>query len=341
MIRHLALYFSLASATAYGDLRAPLPAAERTNGTQTLAAVSALEKQTQIMVAPVIDKEGLTLSTASWVGSEGYFLTKASDTPKLEQCKVLISTSLSVGIREIHRSSAHDLVLAQAIGVSGLPALTFEPKAPSTRYGQWLAAPVKGGKALRIGIISAQRRKIPGGGAAMGVRMDENSAGKGVRVAGVAEDSPAAAAGLLEDDVLLSLEGQVLSSYKDVHDLVRDRQPGEQIEISYRRKGKVSKVQLRLASRSKILQNWEGEDFANGGISIRTDNFAQVIQHDLPLAPQDMGGPLFDLDGHLLGINIARVDRITTFALPSETFWPTFIPYLEADRHPPKAMKAE
>ena len=326
---------------AQADSRAPLSASERTNGAQTLTAVAALEKRIQIMTAPVIDADGLTLSTASWVGSEGYFLTKASDTPKLERCKVLISPSVTVAIREIHRSAIHDLVLAQAVGVSGLPALTFESKARSTRYGQWLVAPVKGGKTVRIGVISAQRRKIPGGGAAMGVRMDEKTNSKGVRIAGIAEDSPAAAAGLLEDDVLLSLDGHTLNSYQKVHELVRDRQPGEQIEIVYRRSGKVAHVQLRLASRSKILQNWEGEDFANGGISIRTDNFAQVIQHDLPLAAQDMGSPLFDLEGHLLGINIARVDRITTFALPTEIFWPTFVPYIEADRHPPKALKAK
>lgn len=340
MIWRSPFFLCLAFGSAHADSRAPLPAAERTNGSQTLAAVTDLQKRIQVMVAPIIDADGLTLSTASWVGSEGYFLTKASDTPKLEQCKILISPSTVVGIREIHRSVGHDLVLGQAVGISGLPALTFESKAQITRYGQWLVAPVKGGKTVRIGVVSAQRRKIPSGGAAMGVRMDEKSAGKGVRVAGVAEDSPAAAAGILEDDVLVSLDGQALSSYQNVHDLVRDRQPGEQIELTYRRAGKVAKVQLRLASRNKILQNWEGEDFANGGISIRTDNFAQVIQHDLPLSPQDMGSPLFDLEGHLLGINIARVDRITTFAIPAETFWRDFLPFLEADRHPPKAMKA-
>jgi serine protease Do len=338
---YLSVALSLAKNPAQAEARAPLSATARTNGAQTLAAVAALQQRLQGSSTKVIDSEGLTVSAASWVGAEGYFLTKASDTPQLEKCKILIGPKNAAAIREIHRSVIHDLVLAQAVGVSGLPALSFETKAKSTAYGQWLIAPVKGGQEVRIGVVSALRRKIPGNGAAMGVRMDDRTpGGKGVRVSGVAEDSPAAAAGLMEDDVLISLDGKLLNSYQTVHDLVRDRQPGEQIELAYRRAGKEGKVQLRLASRSKILQNWEGEDFANGGISIRTDNFAQVIQHDLPLSAQDMGSPLFDLEGHLLGINIARVDRITTFALPVETFWPTFLPYLEADRHPPKAVKA-
>ncbi len=63
-----------------------------------------------------------------------------------------------------------------------------------------------------------------------------------------------------------------------------------------------------------------------------------MLQHDLPLSPIDMGSPLLDLEGHVIGINIARVDRVTTFALPSEIFWPAVQEWLKADRNPPKAV---
>ena len=46
--------------------------------------------------------------------------------------------------------------------------------------------------------------------------------------------------------------------------------------------------------------------------------FTDAIQHELPLPPDAMGGPLVDLEGKAVGINIARSDRVTTFALPSE-----------------------
>jgi serine protease Do len=45
-----------------------------------------------------------------------------------------------------------------------------------------------------------------------------------------------------------------------------------------------------------------------------------VLQHDLPLKPRDMGSPLLDLNGNCIGLNIARVDRVTTFALPADSF---------------------
>ena len=47
-----------------------------------------------------------------------------------------------------------------------------------------------------------------------------------------------------------------------------------------------------------------------------------------------MGGPVFDLQGRAIAVNIARADRITTFALPVERFRDALEKWLEADRHP-------
>jgi len=323
----------------HAGMRAPLTPAERTNGTETLSLVEPLGTQTAAVTACIVNKDGKQQTTATWVGDDGYLLTKASDAPRLEDCRVRWAEGMEAMIREIRRDPVHDLVLAQAVGVTGVTAVEFE-SAPAPTYGQWLVAPAKGGKEFRIGVLSAQRRRIPGMGAAIGVRMDERSAdGKGVRIIGIAEDSPAAAAGLRANDVMLELAGEQLSEYKRVHEIISKRQPGEEIEVRFRRDGKENRVQVRLASRTKILQNWDGEDFANGGISVRTDNFPQVLQHDLPLGTRDMGGPLVDLQGRALGINISRVDRVTTFALPADVFWPTVRSWIETDRHPPKALR--
>jgi S1-C subfamily serine protease len=179
-------------------------------------------------------------------------------------------------------------------------------------------------------------------GAAIGVRMEElpPAGRRGVRILGVAEDSPAQEAGLTQGDVLLSLAGREVNDFRQVHELISKRQPGELLAVEYERAGQPRQARLRLASRTKVLNNWEGEDFANGGISLRTDNFAEVLQHDLPLEPADMGGALYDLEGRAVGLNIARVDRITTFALPAERFWPAVRGWIEADRRPAPAKPA-
>ena len=51
-------------------------------------------------------------------------------------------------------------------------------------------------------------------------------------------------------------------------------------------------------------------------LSRRRDGFDAVFQHDATIEPEQCGGPLVDLDGRLIGINIARAGRVESYALP-------------------------
>ena len=51
--------------------------------------------------------------------------------------------------------------------------------------------------------------------------------------------------------------------------------------------------------------------------SRRDDNFPTVFQHDTPLFPEQCGGPITDLDGNVLGVNIARKGRAASYAIPA------------------------
>ncbi len=341
-LRHSAalLFVSL---SAFADApRATLPPEQRTNGGQTLAALSALKPLTLDCTARIESVLGRPICTATIVGADGYILTKASEVPELEKVRIRLVDGRTTTLREVHRDVKTDLVLAQAVGITGLHAVSFGSSKALT-LGQWLCSTADTGREPRIGIVSARRRSIPGAGAALGIRMDDNAAksAKGVRIIGIATDSPAEAAGLHEGDVLLKIAGEAVAQFRRVHELVNQRQPGEVIEVHYLRKDKEECCRVRLASRTKVLQNWEGEDFANGGISLRSDNFPEVLQHDIPLYPSDMGGPVATLEGTVIGINIARVDRVTTFALPMEAFWAETQKHIQADRHPPKAVPVE
>jgi serine protease Do len=54
-----------------------------------------------------------------------------------------------------------------------------------------------------------------------------------------------------------------------------------------------------------------------GALNHRRDDFPAAIQHDTVLRPNDCGGPLVDVAGNVVGINIARADRTGSYALPS------------------------
>lgn len=337
----LILPFLLLAQTVSAELKAPLTPDEMTNGKATLAPLTDLEKRIASSVGLICDKGKKPLATATWVGKEGYFITKASEVPRLNECLVKWAGS-EARVREVRRDVRYDLVLGQAIRPEApVTPLAFDPS-KHLSFGQWLAAPARG-QTMKIGVVSAKRRPIKGFGAAIGVRMDNhpgNAKGKGVRILGVAEESPAEAAGLQAGDIMLQLAGETVSDFRRVNEIISNRQPGEEIEVKYKRNEQNGSLRVRLASRTKVLANWDGEDFANGGISIRTDNFAEVLQHDLPLNPVDMGSPLLDLEGKAVAVNIARVDRVTTFALPTEVFWSSVQQWMEADRHPPKAVPA-
>lgn len=343
LLRYTGVVCLLAALAEAPDLRAelktPLTEEQMTNGQETLAALADLQDRTARHSALLFNEKDHAVITVTWVGEEGYFLTKASEVPKLDKLKIK-SGSTSALVREVRRDVSQDLLLGQAVGLEKMPALDFV-SSKNLSFGQWIASPTCA-KNLKIGVVSARRRTIKGMGAAIGIRMDDltKTGITGVHVVGVAEQSPAEAAGLKSGDFLLELDGQKLRDFRRVNELISKRQPGDEITLLVLR-GKIQRsLKVRLASRTKVLANWGGEDFANGGISIRTDNFPAVLQHDMPLVPADMGGPVFDLNGQAIGLNIARVDRVTTFALPGETFWPRVQQWLEADRHPPKAAPA-
>ena len=76
-----------------------------------------------------------------------------------------------------------------------------------------------------------------------------------------------------------------------------------------------------------LLKSIQGEQAARfkmmnrlGAVpSQRYDNFPSVFQHDAPLFPEDCGGPITNLDGEVVGINIARLGRAASYAIPSST----------------------
>ena len=69
---------------------------------------------------------------------------------------------------------------------------------------------------------------------------------------------------------------------------------------------------------SNVFDMLDRNQKMSGLTSKRKAGFSDVIQHEIPLKPMAMGGPLLGLEGMALGVNIARSDRVTTFALPSE-----------------------
>jgi len=53
-----------------------------------------------------------------------------------------------------------------------------------------------------------------------------------------------------------------------------------------------------------------------GEVSQRAEGFELALQHDTALQPEQCGGPLVNLEGKAIGLNIARGGRVASYALP-------------------------
>ena len=88
--------------------------------------------------------------------------------------------------------------------------------------------------------------------AALGVTFDDGAINF-VPVASVTPNSPAHEAGLRAGDDILSINGQLMSHYKDVLRYLETRRPGEPIELTIRRDNRPFSLQTRLGSRQEVF----------------------------------------------------------------------------------------
>jgi S1-C subfamily serine protease len=281
----------------------------------------------------MLDDQGKTLQLGVAVSEDGYVLTKASEAPEGRRLRLAWADGQQGMARAVQMDNDLDLLLLKG-DRDGVMPLTWQPSA-KMQQGEWVVAltqPKVPTLQVRLGCLSARRRTIPGHGAAMGISMEDTRAGDCVRITEVASESPAENAGLQPDDLLLALDGEPVLNMRMIQKSIAQFQPGRVVQLIVKRGAEERQCSLRLASKSKVVSNWDGEDFANGGVSLRTDGFPEVLQHQIPLNPTDMGGPLLNLDGQPVGLNIARVDRVTTFALPMEAFWNQVQQWMVIDR---------
>ncbi|HSJ04755.1 MAG: S1C family serine protease [Verrucomicrobium sp.] len=306
-----------------------LPDSARTNGTASLKAVNAV-KELALQSAVQIGSSREKAITGIVVSPDGYLLTLASEAEAVKPFRAFLSDGSGIEVREVKRDDALNLMLLKVDRLGFMPVAWGESL--SLDIGHWVVSPTDKGKDVRLGVMSANRRSIPNSGAVLGVRFGIDDAATGVTVEEVAKDSPADQGGLEKNDVILSVDGQNVTRNEAVARIISTRRPGDVVKVRYRRAGLDKESEVRLASKSRVLTNWAGEDFGNHGTSLRTDNFSEVIQHDLPLDPADMGGAVFDLHGRAIAINVARVDRVTNYALPVEVFLPDLLKWLREDR---------
>jgi serine protease Do len=83
----------------------------------------------------------------------------------------------------------------------------------------------------------------------------------------------------------------------------------------------------------------EFQNSLGGPLSRRRAGFPLVLQHDTVLNPKECGGPLLNIDGEVVGVNIARAGRVETYALPASVVKP-LLDDLKSGKYPPSSEAA-
>lgn len=101
---------------------------------------------------------------------------------------------------------------------------------------------------------------------------------RGARVSDVTEDSPAAAAGLKEDDVVLRFQGETVHSASQLARLVRETPPGRKVSLEISRSGSALQITATLG---------EGKGLAIGDLG----HLRELVVPPVPPVPETLELP--------------------------------------------------
>ncbi|MCD0486692.1 PDZ domain-containing protein [Pedobacter sp. MC2016-14] len=172
-------------------------------------------------------------------------------------------------------------------------------------------SPTDAGKTSAIGSLQFTLPALYSGGY-LGASLSE-AEGK-CKIVGTTPKSPADLAGLQSGDEIETLNGLAITSTDQLIKGIQKNAPDHIVKLVYQRDGKHNTVEIKLGKRPLITSTHIAEKFL-GGKSIRYDGFKNVFVHDAKILPTACGGPVFNLDGKFIGINMARYSRTSSVAI--------------------------
>ena len=188
--------------------------------------------------------------------------------------------------------------------------------------GAFLVAPQPDGRSAAFGVVSVLERNLRETDLAfLGIGSDLEHKGPGVRVSEVQPNTGAAAAGLKEGDIVLMVKERPISGLMELKSALTGTKPGETVPLRVRTRGDEKTISVTLSKRPELPKIYnprlEQMERMGGKISRIRDSFTQVLQSDMRPSPDQIGGPVVDLEGRVIGITVARADRTRSFIMPS------------------------
>ena len=298
----------------YPQERITVPSWRFAHGPHARAAFREVVKDARHAVVE-IRAEGAKVSLGGIVSPDGYILTKASSLGPTNTCVLGDGREFAAELVGVSRD--HDLALLK-IDTKDLPTLEISESAVPV-VGAWLATVGTDRNPVAVGVVSVESREIPHQAGILGIQL--NSEEGAARIVRVFPGSAAEKAGLLVNDVIAKIEGQETPSREALIQRVQEFSPGDTVKLLVKRADEELTLSAVLMGRFPGLRPSRNEyqNRLGGELSERRFGFANAFQHDTVVEPEDVGGPVVNLDGKVVGFNVARAGRTETYAVPAAT----------------------
>ena len=294
---------------------AGLPRDRFTSGEETLHAFAPVSAATRYSIVEV-NVDGDAVALGAVVDGNGLALTKASE---LKQGKLTcwLANGKEVPARLLAADEEDDVALLR-VEAKGLKPIQWSDE--DVEVGQWAITPGLDATPQAVGIISALPRRIRPVRAFIGVQFDFNTSLP--KVEALLPGLGAEKAGLKPGDIIAAVNDRAVTNREQIVEALGDFGDGQTVKLRVRRGDKQFDTEVKMTSPTTGPLSFSSyarqqNNRMAGEVSRRARGFEQAIEHDTVLQPWLCGGPLVNLDGKAVGLNIARASRVATYALPA------------------------
>lgn len=283
------------------DHSTTLRAFQESVGDKWKSTVQVLDKKRQVALGAI-------------VSTDGWIVTKSSEIPDRTIEIRLWDTTKAEGTVRFRRNDL-DLALIK-IDRNDLPTIQWNTSV-MVRVGAWLATTDIRKLPAAIGVMSVSSRNVKSERAVLGVSLGSALNGEnGALVENVFDGSGADRAGVQTGDLITAIDGIALASQPEVMARLKGLLAGQRVDVGILRDGKQVLITAQMMDlNNSLLDPTEME--VNGDISARSTGFQNIIQHDSVIVPNQCGGPIVDVNGNAVGLNIARSGRVSSYAIPA------------------------
>ncbi len=310
-----------ATGMASAQFQAVNPELLRTSPKFLRAFHSVVAKPSESTVRVSADGKDVALGTV--VEADGWILTKWDEIKEKNTIVCKLRDGTEVPAKVIGVKDDYDLALLK-IETKDLKPIEWRPS-KDARVGRWVASVGTGEAPVAVGVVSVATRPLVLGdqppkqmninSGYLGIGLEAGMGGAKVNM--VEGKSPAEKAGVKVNDIIYEAAGKAIADHEALINTVGRLRAGDNILLKIKRGEDEIELKATLGKRSgKALGN--PQEVMGSELSNRRGGFPFILQHDTVLKPKDCGGPLVDLDGKTVGINIARAGRTESYAIPSE-----------------------